>query len=383
MLPIQDEQVVDELFDAVGSEDRFTAALARFIPAFDASAVLFLSMPHKTSPQTVHIAATGVSLECLLEYHSHFCVHDVWFNACVAIDGFQVGATYCGSQLVPREAFLRSYFWTDFLSRYDIADIVTTVLEVPGPRSPAHILTLHRRADQPPFGPEEARRLAALSPHLRRALRMHKRMAPALALGTSLLDMYRDLDAPVLFIAGDASLPDFNAAAARLLEQSGSPLRQIGGALHWHGVDGWRPMMGLLDVLARGEQPSLQFQLVSDQGQGALLTLRRVHGAFTEHLTSSPAVAVASIGRLDAASAGRLLARRYALTPTELRIAVLLACKHRPSDAASVLGISLSTVRSHVRSLYQKTGVQRQAQLVTLFASCADWGSDMTRLTAQ
>ena len=62
----------------------------------------------------------------------------------------------------------------------------------------------------------------------------------------------------------------------------------------------------------------------------------------------------------------RLLIDLFGLTPTEARVAALLTSGARPSDVADALGISTTTVSFHMRNLFQKTGTNRQIDLVTL-----------------
>ena len=59
-------------------------------------------------------------------------------------------------------------------------------------------------------------------------------------------------------------------------------------------------------------------------------------------------------------------ANRYGLTPAERRVAALIAAAHAPREIAVRLGISFYTVRAHLRSIYAKTGVNRQTALARL-----------------
>jgi len=68
-------------------------------------------------------------------------------------------------------------------------------------------------------------------------------------------------------------------------------------------------------------------------------------------------------------TAEELLGRLYALTPTEARIAAVLMQGRRVDDAASELGISTNTVRTHLRHLFGKTGTCRQGELISLLLS--------------
>jgi DNA-binding CsgD family transcriptional regulator len=58
--------------------------------------------------------------------------------------------------------------------------------------------------------------------------------------------------------------------------------------------------------------------------------------------------------------------RRFHLTATEERVLTLLMKAHSPHEAAASLGVCISTVRTHIRSLFAKTGVRRQAELMRL-----------------
>src|SRR5579864_2143291 len=56
----------------------------------------------------------------------------------------------------------------------------------------------------------------------------------------------------------------------------------------------------------------------------------------------------------------------YGLTSTEARLAKLLMDGKTVEECCTELGVRSSTVRMHVRNLFQKTGVRRQSQLVSL-----------------
>lgn len=58
----------------------------------------------------------------------------------------------------------------------------------------------------------------------------------------------------------------------------------------------------------------------------------------------------------------------YDLTPREAEIASLVSGGHAPEEAAESLRISTHTVRQHLKSVFGKLGVSRQAELVSLCA---------------
>jgi DNA-binding CsgD family transcriptional regulator len=56
----------------------------------------------------------------------------------------------------------------------------------------------------------------------------------------------------------------------------------------------------------------------------------------------------------------------YGLTPAECRVALLLADGHAPRKIADMVGVTDNTVRSQIKSIFAKTGVKRQAELIRL-----------------
>ena len=61
-----------------------------------------------------------------------------------------------------------------------------------------------------------------------------------------------------------------------------------------------------------------------------------------------------------------MLERLYGLTPAEAKLAALLAHGKSVTEAADELHITQNTARTHLKHIFQKTGVKRQSELVKL-----------------
>ena len=64
-------------------------------------------------------------------------------------------------------------------------------------------------------------------------------------------------------------------------------------------------------------------------------------------------------------------AKLYRLSGAELRVLLRLAQGGGATEAAETLGIGESTVRTHLRRLFSKTGTSRQAELLQLLQNAA------------
>ena len=62
------------------------------------------------------------------------------------------------------------------------------------------------------------------------------------------------------------------------------------------------------------------------------------------------------------------IANAYRLTPAEMRVLMMIVQIGGVPEIAPVLGISETTVKTHLQHVYKKTGTQRQADLVKLVA---------------
>jgi DNA-binding CsgD family transcriptional regulator len=60
------------------------------------------------------------------------------------------------------------------------------------------------------------------------------------------------------------------------------------------------------------------------------------------------------------------VANAYSLTKSEIRLIKCLVDGHTPEDAAREMKINVSTARWHLKQIFEKTGTNRQAELVRL-----------------
>ena len=81
-----------------------------------------------------------------------------------------------------------------------------------------------------------------------------------------------------------------------------------------------------------------------------------------------PSVAVfVRDGEAKADPTARLAQQMFQLTPTETSLVIQLANGLSLDEASEALNIRRNTARAHLRSIYSKTGVRRQPELVRIF----------------
>jgi regulatory LuxR family protein len=146
-------------------------------------------------------------------------------------------------------------------------------------------------------------------------------------------------------------------------------VRECAGRLSAVDPVGDRYLRQLLSAFHDGERAP------RTQGSAAPLRLRGGAGLWLAHVTApirgrrtELASVVVREAKIDLTSALATVATTYDLTPGEARVLAAIINVGGVPHAAQALGLSDTTVKSHLRQIFAKTGTNRQADLVRLAA---------------
>jgi DNA-binding CsgD family transcriptional regulator len=125
-------------------------------------------------------------------------------------------------------------------------------------------------------------------------------------------------------------------------------------------------------LLLKSLMPHLQRALALQKRIAALensvASATDVHLRFILPAAQQPAAAaVISDPESQFGTPVQTLGRLFALSRAEARLAAVLVKGYSLREAAEELGVSLSTVRTHLKRLFEKTGTNRQATLIRAF----------------
>lgn len=352
---------IDELYESVGREQRLAQALGAFRPLFDAMAVSFFTAPDVHRPATSRTGTVGFSDQFLLEYHTHFNAHDEWAQAAMRRGNFGVGAVYRGSELVPWSELEKSYFGQRFVTRWGVSDLVAVIVEHGHADGVTSWLSFFRQRGQRPFALGHARAMAALAPHMRQVLRLHRRLAPRLAVGSTLREVAQRLDTPLALVGRDGGIVECNPAARAELSRPDGWWRQREGQLLVAENGLWRRLADCLPAAQDGG--SLTLDLIGADKRAATLDVFSIQGAAADAIASHAAVAICTL-RAGARDRMQALRSAFGLSAAEARIAEQLARGRSVADIAAAANLSLSTVRAQLAAVRGKMGVTRQSQIV-------------------
>lgn len=255
-----------------------------------------------------------------------------------------------------REAYLKSAIFNEFI-RPQKADGIM-LLTLTGRDAPATgILTLGRRPGRDPFDNDDLADGAAIAHALARTI---------VATGTMWrFAPERDVPPVELLVTPEGRLLTQPAGLGRLVRAGVMTVRsgllaskllpRLATALGAAGRDpaDWPPPVGM--VLGPIETPLGPLRIAVMPG-----------GA------SAPGAVRLRIDRVPEADPISTLARRYGFTPRETEIAVRLGEGKTLPEAADALGIGLTTARTHLMRMFDKTGTRTQLALALLVARCLE-----------
>lgn len=309
------------------------------------------------------LAMPGYSPTALRLYAEHFHAVDLWAKLGRLRPSLRA---VIGAEHVPDAEFERSEVWTDYAREHVGAfHLLGAVFSLGDGRNAC--IGLHRLRGQEPFAAGERAWLDALLPHVRSALRLERRLRAQDVAGTIASSVLDRLACGLVVARQDGTVLLANAAAVSLGDRGG-PLR-LG--------DGHRPLaataraagpsLGHLVRLAAGGGPGGVVHLPRDAGPGVVALVTPLPaGLLPDQPARGLALLVLTDLRDGAPDVAGLLRQLYGLTPAETALAVALADGLRLAEFAEARRVRLTTVRSQIRAVLDKTGCRRQSELVRL-----------------
>ncbi|MBV1700735.1 MAG: helix-turn-helix transcriptional regulator [Hyphomicrobiales bacterium] len=277
-------------------------------------------------------------------------------------------ANYSSSRPEYQELF-KTEFYQDWLKPQRFID--SSVLMVEKSMNTITTFVNVRNEDQGLFDSATIDLVNMLYPHLRRAVligRVVREHQDHAAEYSAALDA---LATGMFLVTGAAELVHANVAGGTILA-AGTPLKKVDGALILDDKQANRILREALATANAGD--------VTLGQKGTSIPLRGATGEFILHMMPLNAARRKSVGSVGRATHVLFLSRndpkdatviaafakRFRLTAQETRVLETVVDAGSVPMAADILGISPSTARTHVTSIFDKTGVRRQADLLRL-----------------
>lgn len=208
--------------------------------------------------------------------------------------------------------------------------------------------------------------LDALRPHLARSALMSSRLEFERI--NAAVDALRMVGLPAAVLAGDATV----LVANELLEQFGSQIVVAAfDRLRLANPAAQKQLDAALTMarLAGPSQASQSFPLPrEDEAPPAVVHLLPIRGNARDIFARASFFVIVTPIDTKSVPTAEMIAGLFDLSPAEARVARALASGADVGETADRLGLGRETVRTHVKSIFGKTGLSRQADLLALLA---------------
>lgn len=233
-----------------------------------------------------------------------------------------------------------------------------------------------RARDADPFVREEANLISLIAPHFARALDIRSRLAQCEIVNQIYADAMDRLAVGGIVLDENGKILVMNAIGADLMKRRDG-ITMVNGMIHAVSTQDDRALQALIRSALAGDSTQ------ADTGKPQALTVARASGARDLGLVVNRIRLGNKVGdrwrsgvtifirdpetgvRTDPA----ILKQLFGFTQAESALATQLAKGESLDEAAVELNIRYNTARAHLRSMFAKTGVTRQAELVRILVN--------------
>ncbi len=264
--------------------------------------------------------------------------------------------------------FVKTEYYQDFARKEGVYDIANVKL---CRRQDLDAMISFTRPKTNPFTEDDLTALDLLVPHLQSAFQIYLTLSDVKANNFYFKEVVGKSPRGVMFLNREAKVVYCNEAAEKMLiERDGLELdrNRCLVARHTHDARELRKTL------------SRVFETNTMSSSGGYLKISRPSGkrSLQVHISPLPEQNFAGYSPEKVALAfifdpeqrfetvETLLQQMYGLTPAEARLAGLLAKGISLNEAAEMLNVRSSTIRTHMKHIFSKTDTKRQGELVTL-----------------
>ena len=356
---------IERLYDASVDPSRWSEALSKateFVGGFSAN----LSWQDAANNNAMTLHSWNCDEDYLQLYFEKYANLNPYFPALAFVE---IGKVVSGADIIPHEEFRETRFYLEWVKPQGLIDVIGVNLE----RTAAStaFFTIHRSEDNGIVDGDMRRRCALIAPHVRRAVAIGKVVQTAKSTEVMLKAALDRVAAAVVFVTGNGKIVFANQVADEFFRDKQVLISRRGVA---GAVDAAADRL-LREAFAAAERgdaalglKGIDIPLTSPEGHHYVANVLSVASDTRRMSDMGSAVAALFVRRITLASQSPLevAGRRYQLTPSELRVLAAVLEAGSVDNIAKRLGVSKSTVKTHLNHVLAKTGARRQTDLFRL-----------------
>lgn len=358
------DRLLGSIYEGPMESPPWQSALKLLKEALSASHVTLMLRPPSQESAGVMVNTGAVTRQATESYETHFFAMDPFV-------GLPEGEVYVAEEMIGKR-WLQAAIYQEYLKPLDIRHLMgADIYTKEGVECRLRITRTH---DSPPFSEDDKALCRFLLPHLKRSIQLHSRL--------DYLECERQLFAGtvnrlllgMISFAPNGSILEMNQEARRILaEKDGIWLsgNNISLESNQESRELQRTIRQALSGTVSTDGPTLveAMSVTRPSGRAKLgVVVRAIPlGEWSESRQRPAAVLFIRDPESNGAQASQEIVRRlFGLTRMEAALALCLAEGLTLDEAADKLNVRKNTARTHLRSIFCKTGVTRQTMLVRM-----------------
>lgn len=360
--------LVATLYERAAEADGWDTCVRAFGDMLEGQAVcIHRYRPESRAGEAIRVLH-GLTSEDADDYRRHHAAHNVWMEG---LPGAPLpGDVIVSHHICPESELVRHRFYHDFLKPRGLFSMLAVVVGCSEEEFESVNILRGRRPGR--YTDDEQLLARRLAPHLQALYRLHMNFVVERTRCTLLAEMLDRVPTAAFALGRELDVVEFNRAAARLLAKR----------------DGVELVRGRVQTSDRAARDALRAAVggcreTLSRGGGPVGTSFRIDRPSLAPPLTATVTPVRSLVNADGRQRARCLLfvdnseeahlpaaeqviERFGLTPTEARVACLLASGSSPREIARALEISYNTVRCHLQHIFIKTDTSRQGEVVRL-----------------
>lgn len=356
-------ELIKAIYQGPLEDELWSSFLQQYRELMGASYATLLLRPPSPGDDGIVLNAIRHSSEVFMAYNQTYFSLDSFVD-------LPTGKVVTLDEFIGAEAFLQSAYYQKFLKPLGVRHILGADLTQGGAFNAR--LRVTRDDDQAEFNEQEKQLTQLILPHLEQAILLHAKLAQTEMHKLVYADAIEHLAMGCFILDEQTKVLHMNDAAQRFLAEK-QGLRLASQRLQVGDRNQNLAFRELLDEVLqahKNQQPSMvkAFRFSPSGFDNDLgLLVRPLPVVNSSETNDNPCVAIfISDPHSRRQASAPVLAQLFGFTPAEAQLALLLANGCSLDEAASELGVTRNTAKSHLSSIFSKTGVTRQPKLVQL-----------------
>lgn len=354
--------LIGKLYDAALDPSLWQSTLEAFARHYDASHAVLMDENFRVMTSEVFLGSKSLAVT-----HNHYN-QSVIFTSPLRVPVLmtkKVGEIFCPTDLLSPAEYVATRYYQTYIQPNGWGDAILAILNKTDEKVDLFCIT--RMDTKPMYNAVERAELQMLMPHIQRAFQINRALEKKNSEISDLRAAVDEVATAIFFLDSNAHVAHMNAAARKLLIRNDILSIEL-DQLKTTNIKSQKLFEKALDLDAADH--AQEFLFPSTTGDDYIFRVLPLSKEHTRASVDGRASAMLFVKRAEIvpSSSIELIARRYHLTPREMNVLVAIIEAGGVPDASAILGLKPGTVRTHLKSVFAKTGLKSQMELAKLVA---------------